>query len=299
MSASATQNGHADPSVPPTAETVPDHRRVTWPPDRFYWGVLDTSGLPRGADRSYLLEPLLPLPVESVHTVYASAGDGRVLACAAPREALDEVDPSALSLAPELLPEAVGDLQVDPARLNLLVGPYQPRPVRRLRAVWRASATVIIALCAGLAALGLHRRAQVYERAAVDAQVALSTLYDQVLPTRLANSSQDPALLLSTELERLRRTRSDAAPAQSTGDAAIILADLLARWPGEVMLRTESLTVAPAEITLTILVDAAEHVEPVRTALAGLEGWRLALPRTESTNQGDVRVTLRLTKVNP
>lgn len=299
MSATATPNGHAEAASPHAAELGPDHRRVVWPPERFYWGVLNVQGLPRNADRGYLLEPLLPVPTESVHAVYAPAGEGRVLACAAPREALEELDPTALSLAPESLPDAVGDVEVDPARLNLLVGPYQPRQVRRLRAIWHISVAAILAAGAGLAILGLHERARVHERAATDVQEALNALYDQVLPGRLAGSMQNPALLLSTELERLRRTRTEAAPTQIAGDAALVLADLLAHWPGELMLRTESLTVAADEVTLTGLVDSAEKVEPLRSALGELDAWRLALPRTESTGDGDVRVTLRLTKEKP
>src|SRR5690606_20144757 len=97
MNTIATQNGHAGPSVPITAELAPDHRRLSWPPDRFYWGVLDVRDLPRNADRCYLLEPVLPVPIESVQAVYEPVGDGRVLACAAPREALEVLEANALS----------------------------------------------------------------------------------------------------------------------------------------------------------------------------------------------------------
>ncbi len=299
--AAATQNGHPDTSAAPAAELAPDHRRLAWPPERFYWGLLDVRDVPRNADRGYLFEPLLPVPIESVHAVYIPAGEGRMLACAASREALEELEPAALSLAPESLPNAVVGVDVDPNRLNLLVGPYEPRQVRRLRAIWHFSIAAILAACAGLVAFGLHERAQVHARAAGDAQEALNALYDQVLSGggRLAGSTQNPGLLLSTELERLRRTRTAADPNHGVDDAAPVLADLLARWPGQVLLRTESLTVTATEITLIGLVDSADKVEPLRAAVAELDGWRLALPRTESTGEADVRVTLRLTREKP
>ena len=309
MSPPAIGNDHVGevrPAPAVAAERAPDrhppHTHLVWPAYRFYWGVLDTSGLPREArrerrgvgGRAYLLEPLLPVPAESVHAVYAPVGDGRVLACAAPVEAIESLDDDTLSLVPADLPDVVGEVEVDPRRLNLLVGAYEPRRVRQLRDVWRASAVAVVAACACLAAVGLLKRAEIHEQAAADAAAALRALYDDVLPARLAGSSQNPALLLSAEVERLRRTRSDAAPAHAAGDAAPVLAELLERWPTEVMLRTESLTVTGNEVTLTGLVDSADQVEPVRTALARVGGWRVSLPRTETTGEGDVRITLRL-----
>src|SRR5690606_6853138 len=152
----------------------------------------DVRDVPRNVDRGYLLEPLLPVPIESVHAVYVTLGDDRMLACAAPKEALEGVGPDALLLSPESLPDAVATSDVDPSRLNLLVGPYQPRPLRRLRAVWH----VIIAACASLVTFGLHTRARVYERAAADADQLLTALYDQALPRgQRAGSTQDPGLL--------------------------------------------------------------------------------------------------------
>jgi hypothetical protein len=55
-------------------------------PDRFYWGVLDVSDLPRQRRRDwtslgYLFESMLPLSIEHVQAMYSSASADFIVAC--------------------------------------------------------------------------------------------------------------------------------------------------------------------------------------------------------------------------
>lgn len=122
---------------------------VTWPPERFYWALVDAPGwrrpgpVPDGLRQAAADE--LPVPADDLFVVCAPAREGTVLVCAAPRAALASVDAAAVALTPAALPE-FAHATCDPATLNILVGEFEPRAVRRARSRTRALIAASIAL---------------------------------------------------------------------------------------------------------------------------------------------------------
>jgi hypothetical protein len=287
----------------------PDDSHARWPADRFYWAVLDGSvlgGAPvRGQRRrqrlGYLFESVLPgIPIESVHAVYERLpGDGeRYLACGTTQSELARgVSPGTVTLAPSSVPAFVAE-DVDAGGLNLLVGPFAPRPVRRLRRRQVMVALAGVVLCGASVTVGLERRVSALRREAADVAAAEQQVYELVLgPAAQASigTSFPPERRLVAELRRLEETRSDVAPVQETADCTLALAGLLALWPGDVAVRAESVAVEPAAITIQGQVTAMSDAQRLADALEPLAGWTIGQPQSEVTRDV-VELTLRLTR---
>ncbi|MBK7406242.1 MAG: hypothetical protein IPJ41_16960 [Phycisphaerales bacterium] len=270
-------------------------KEVRLAPERFYWGVLEALSLPRasGARRrglGYLLESVLPVPIETVHAVYLDLDDGRVLACAVDRAALEGSEP-ALVFGPRELPACVGALTgVDAEAINLLVGEYEPPGVRRAR-----RRTVLLIACAifgsSLALLaGQARRASRWDEAALRATEATGSLYSQVLPP--STSALPPSARLTAELRALDRTRP-GTPAAGPREITPTLAGLLASWPADLQARTDALSAAPGSITLTVRLPEQADAERLERELRPPAGWRLGQPDVQRDRDGlTVRVRL-------
>lgn len=296
-----------------TATPSTDARHVVWPTTAFYWSEIDASALgsrPTDRELTYLLETDLPAPLESVHAVFARLDATRFAACAVEKERLRaELPEDALSLRPEEPPEFLAG-RIDCARLNLLVGPWEPAAVRRMRRAWLAVAVTGLVLCAAAVSWGLQRRIGA-ER---DHALAVEALRREVLLAAIGPSGLQPNadMSLASELSRLRATRTaPPAPAGSRAeqagdaaavDAASVLSSVLAAWPADVHLQTESLVVSDSTVTIAGLVPASADAQRVADALgriaaeggAGASGrWRLDQPRFETRREG-VSVTLRM-----
>jgi hypothetical protein len=251
---------------------------VRWPADRFFWAILDAPGVRAWAGQTMpeglrpLLQEDLPSPVDQVHAVAVSLPDGKVLVCAAPRGELGELAESCLRLSPECLPP---DLTIEPGvdtgSLNLLVGDFEPRTLRRERAKRRMLVSLTAAALACLLAVGLVRRAEAWGRTEREARTAVSTL------------GATPAVL-HVELERLRKAPRPGAHATSSPDAAVALAGLLASWPRQLECQTDSVNVGSSTMTLSLTV--TKDARPFLSALKPPEGWILEEPRLTSSGEG-------------
>jgi len=290
----------------PTTRTTPTPYRasagkIRLPPERFYWAVLDA---PVARDRrtalGYLFESVLPLPVERVHAVYLPLSGGRYLACGMDRERLAAHE-GALVLGPQTLPEFLPALvaePIDPALINLLVGPFEPRAVRRARG--RVALIVCAAILACTLAVGwgqLRRAARWQEVSSSFAQTTVG-VYDRVLPSAATlpagspGSTVPPAARLTAELRTLDRTRSEA-PAGSPREIAPTLAAMLASWPPDLPASTESLTAAPGAITLTVRLPDEASAERLERELKPPPGWRVSQPTVQRERDGlTVRVRM-------
>jgi hypothetical protein len=280
-------------------------RHLQWPAERFYWAVLDASVLPTrarwGNGRSamrlgYLFENVVPgVPIEDVHSVYRrlKGRQGRFVACGVPFTVLEGVDPDAVTLRPRSLPSFIQE-DLDPARLNVLTGPYLPGAVRRLRRRWLAHIGVMLVVCVGALLVGAERRVGAVGKQHDDVIAARTLVLEQVLgpQTRTTGSSQPPELRLTAELRRLEQTRNPDVAIAQLANGSSILNELLSRWPGDVHARTESIVVAPASITVRATVDTMADAQRFADAFVGLRDWRLRQPRSES-RRGHVDVTLR------
>lgn len=247
---------------------------VRWPADRFYWAVLDVPGLGAGQPVPQGLRPLLqedlPIPVDQAHAVGVSTPDGKLLVCAVRRDELGEIPESCLQLSPEKVPALV-EAKIEASALNLLVGDFEPRELRRERAKRGTLIALTAAALAWLAAIGLVRRTEAWNRAGQDARAATSAL------------GMTPAAV-HVELEKLRRTPRTDTKAVSSPDAALALAGLLAAWPKELECQTESVNVGPSTMTLSLTV--AKDARPFLTALKPPEGWTLDEPRLTANGEG-------------
>jgi hypothetical protein len=239
-----------------------------WPPERFYWCVLDVPGPRRpGPLAPGLLEDaaaLIPAPMEGLHAVHADLGGGRSAVCAAPREAVAAAAEGSSSLGPAGVPDFLAGL--DPESIDLLCGEMEPAGRRRARAARRtAAAAALLALCL-LTALGLARRAARWQGDQAAADRALLALAG---PAALGPAGG--AAPMRAELERLRRTAAAAARVSPPADAALALQEVLLAWPASASAAPQGLTVTGKEATMSVVVegDPAAFLAALRPPRAG------------------------------
>lgn len=266
---------------------TPRHLRL--PPDRFYWAVLEVPGAKGRLAASpavlmQMLEPEVPLPPADLHAAFARLDAGRVLACAFPKAEIESID--AVSLKPANAPDLFGAV-VDVDALELLNGPYLPRPVRRERSRRWSSVLAAVVLVGALVCAGLARRA-VHERAWVRAADAAAT---SVLATSLGRPTDlnTGAQLLRDELESQRRLRRRSP---DTPDAAAALADALTAFPRGGEFRTELVSVTPATVSLSVTIPG--DAQPFLRSLQSWPGWTLDEPRlTQDAASSRISVQFR------
>lgn len=254
--------------------------RLTWPADRFYWAVLDAPGLKRTGQLPAGLLPMLeedaPADAADLHAVCAPLADGRLAVCAAKRSDLAEVPPNVLSLTPGSLPQFVESLGVSPARFNLLVGAFEPRPIRAHRIKQHAFAAATIILCGMLVGVGLHRRSSRWEERAESARVAAASIAAQVIP---AGRPDD----ITAEAARLKGTRDALAKNVLPPDASLSLAAVLHAWPANVPSKPQSISVSSTGVSISVSVegDAAAFLK----AFTPPPGWTLDEPRLNTADK--------------
>ncbi len=265
-----------------------------WPAERFYWAVLDTE---HSGDRfdskqarmnlDVLLETHLPVSPESVYAVYASLGEGRVLACAVDRTALANIPPEWIALAPKSLPPFLSDLQLDPSVLNVLVRDFEPRVYRhaaRRRTLIACSAMV---LCTLLICLGWTRRVQ----AAADLNQSIEHEVVQATNHTLGvaySSGSDAQAAMERALDRSTMLASSGRHL-TTFDAAAALQDLLAQWPHNEEVTVQNLSVTQDAVSVNI--DVRGDAQAFLKSITPPANWKLEEPRL-STSNGTTRVAL-------
>jgi hypothetical protein len=260
---------------------------LRWPAERFYWTVLEAPGITRGGELPVGLraafEDEVPVSGDELHAVCAPMGGGRLLVCAAERRDLEAIDPATLSHTPESVPGFIEAADAQPGALELLVGAFEPRPVRRARAHRRAVAISTLLLCSALVGVGLMRRAA-NERAA-------AALAGDATARTLASISMSSADALSMELVRLRGFTHPEQVARTEAEATPALAALLAAWPAKVPSKPQSIAVNTSGIAVSLTVDG--DAGPFLGALKPPAGWSLDEPRL-NTAGSVTRVNLQL-----
>ncbi|MFG0242557.1 MAG: hypothetical protein ACF8R9_07240 [Phycisphaerales bacterium JB054] len=273
-------------------------RHISLPADRFYWAILDAAALPRGARSTpeqlgYLFESVLPVAVDTVHAVYVPLGSDRVLACGMPLADLQiHTAPPRLTLSPETLPEFVStslDEPIDPARINLLVGAFEPSQIKSHRRNTTLIACAAILLCAVLIAAGLSRRASRAREHTAALQAATTRIYDEVLPP--SQSPVPASARLTAELRSLSRTR--ATPDSGPIEVAPPLAAMLASWPNDLHLTTDSLSASSTAITLGVRLPDEATAERFERELRAPPGWSLSQPNLVRERDG-IAVRVRM-----
>jgi len=270
-----------------------------WPAAAFYWSILDAPAVPvtslrpptaPAAALDLLLASDLPLPVDEVHAVYRRLDGKRVLACAAPTTSLQSLPRDSLSLSPTGWPEVIEAECVDlsPSDFNLLVGAFEPRPVRRARATRALWASGCVLLIGALAAIGFERRASAWTLDAAAARTASDEVLLAAFPDEPPASTVRP-LRLKAELEQLRRTRGPEHINDAPADSAVALSHLLASWPADRLADTQVVSVSESALSMNVRVDG--DPQELLEGLSPVPGWVREEPRV--SRAGD-RVLLTL-----
>lgn len=252
-----------------------------WPPERFYWSIIES----RGHWRAGPLPPGLlaeaaddfPIDLDQLHAVGVTDSQAHLVVCAATLESLANVPPHIVSLTPAAPPPGV---DVDPSTLELLVGRFEPLTWRRrrMRAHLHWAATVLG--CAFLLAFGMVCRATDAESQAARLSAARGALLDAL---------DLPEDQLAEEAAH-RRALAEALD-QAPTDAVPILGALLAAWPTSTDASVEALTVAPGQIlaSVSLTSDPASFLQ----TLALPASWRMDEPRLH-TARGLSRLGLQI-----
>jgi hypothetical protein len=270
-------------------------RHVRWPCERFYFALLDTSVLPPGERVTdirlrFLFEPELPEPLDNVQAGFARVDERRWLACAAPKAALrDDLPKKTLTLSPSDLPQFVGEAigtQVSPDRLNVLVGEFEPTPIRSLRRRSLLLGAIAGVVLFALVDLGIERRIG----SARDDLDRLRAARDDIVLKALGttpNSQQLPSeLRLAAELRSLRQTRRQSESVHAAPDAADTLVDLLRRWPSDVPTRTETVVVTDTTVHAAGTVARSDDAQDLATKVHDLPGFEMGFPSVQSAPDG-------------
>lgn len=281
---------------------------IVWPAERFYWATLDASVLPKSllgqppdVDRlGYLFEAYLPRPIDKVQAVYLPLGDDQYLACGVEHERLEQgLPPSALTLRPDRVPSDMASRdRVNAESINLLTGRLEPPAVRRERRRFGREAGLLAAALLLIIMLGIGWRSRIHSAAVEDISAQRDAIYRQLYDPALAPpSAQPPAVRLLAELRQLRQTRSNAVGKDfQEPESARMLEALFARWPTGHQVRTESISVTPASITLAVLLPSGPDAQAFISAFAPPEGWESKQPQISSVSDG-LRLTLRLARL--
>jgi len=259
----------------------------TWHCDRFYWTVLVAPGFRRPGELPVGLRPLLedetPLEIEHLHAVCVPRNDGTLAVCAIDLAHLNQLMPETLSLTPNSLPSFLdGGLRAED--FNLLVGRFEPHPLRLARLRAHGLRALVFLLCGLLVAIGLQRRAW-HWRAQASAIHASAERVAAGLA--VASDFRD----IEAEARRLRSTREMLANTSPQFDAAVALGAVLDSWPANTPSKPHSISVNSTGVTLSVSFDgdASNFLE----AFTPAPGWTLDEPRLNTAEQ-TTRLTLHL-----
>ncbi len=266
----------------------------SWPAERFYWAVLETEHTGDRVDSKHarlhldgLLETHLPVPPESVHAVYASLGDGRVLACAVDREDLALASEEWIALTPKSLPPFLNDVQLDPSVLNVLVRDFEPRVYRHAAQRRTLLACAAMLLCTVLVCVGWMRRVQ----AAATLDQSIEHEVVQATNRTLGDTYSTGSEAQTAILKALDRSTMLASSGRdlATFDAATALQELLAKWPHNEGVTVQNLSVTQDAVSANI--DIRGDSQTFLKSITPPANWKLEEPRL-STSNGTSRVSL-------
>lgn len=254
--------------------------RLSWPADRFYWALLEAPGVKRTGELPAGLLPMLeedaPADTADLHAVCVPLSDGRLAVCAAEKSELSEVSSEAPSLTPDALPPFIDWPGVTPERFNLLVGSFEPRPLRTARLKRHAFAAAVVLACGLLITIGLQRRATRWTERAESARAAAAGVAAEFTQSGRADD-------LAAEAARLRGTRDALARAAPPPDASLALAAVLHAWPANVPSKPQSISVGQSGVSISVSVegDAAAFLR----AFSPPRGWTLDEPRLNTADK--------------
>lgn len=261
------------------------------PAERLFWSVLDAPGIKGGslpAGLWPLLEDDVPVNTELVWAVGTPIDNQRHLVCAALRSELTSIVAHDGVLTPDRVPELVVE-SIEPSLLNLLVGTFEPAPIRKARQRRRLAVAAVALVSAILLGVGLERRSGVWHQEAKDLDAAAQQVIASISPS-LGWNRDDLAMELVQKKEGL------PVELKPPGDAALAVAGLIGRWPTQIPAKPQSISASGASASVSVLVfgDAATFI----AALKPPDGWMLEEPRLVSVDKA-TRINLELRRIAP
>jgi len=254
------------------------------PADVLYWGRLASDAVKATPEaQRYRLESVLPIPVDTLHTIHAQLPDGRLVMAGIEPERLrshlvnrGDVTPSTWELVPDQLPGHIANL-LSPAecdaviaKLNLLHGPFEPeaRRVVRRRVSWVLHGGLVLA--ALLVVIGIERRVSAMQGYAEQVRTETRRLLHDVLPPQPGD--RHPELRLTMELRRLEQAASGNTV---TGmDPVEALSSLWQAWPADLRTQIDAVSALPDRLVIRgsvpTLADAERLAQACRSVEAGL-----------------------------
>lgn len=243
------------------------------PAERLYWASLPAvAGNETAQSRLFRFERLLPVPVEQVQVIERRRSDGSWVLVGMAQEALraglvaEAARGSVPVLAhPDAIPAHIPAAGIEPEELNLLIGAFEPEPLRWARIRWHrllmgCAAAIVMLLAAGAIRRGasLHRQAATMdaERSAALAR-AVQDLPGTALPeTRLTMA--------------LRQWEQQAATAGETDGAEAweLMESVLSVWPSDIPVQIETLTTTTDRCVIRGQVPALADADRLMKALS-------------------------------
>ena len=267
------------------------------PPERLYFAILDRPVSARGRARTeelgYAFEAAIPVPLASVHPVFRTLPDGRVMGIGIDRRLAASLGSDAARAHPAHWPiwlEGTAE-GIDPRSVNLLDGPCRSPLVASARRSSAAHALLAVLVVAAIVSGGLERRIRAAQMDTAGAVAATESVYAASLGTPAA-AGQPYAARMTSELRRLRATRQSSGEPRDELTADRVLAGLLSVWPDGTPARTEAITVAERTVDVVLRVDDLEAAQAFVTSLGRAPGLSPGPSKTDRDSDG-IRLSLR------
>ncbi len=260
-------------------------------PDDLYFAILDapiSRGWNRAQELRYDFESLVPVGMDSLQTVFRTLSDRRVLAIGIPLDQAAELGTRASAATPESFPEWLDlpENSLSPSEINLLTGASTRECVARTRRRTVHTALAFAVILCGICSWGIERRIKSTRTQTESVESEIDTLYQAALGISSTSMTQPPAAMLTAQLRKLRSTRAESrTPAHSTLHADTLLAGILRNWPGDAMLRTDSITISTNTVEIAVLADSTRDTTKLLESLHRIDG--LESVRSTSTNLND------------
>lgn len=273
-----------------TGEFTTAQRHACIEAERLYWAVLDDrdgfvgAALGGGGSRALpeslfdLVQAQIPVAIDGLHVVCEGLGNGRLVACGVEPETLKSIVDSAcadlLTVVPSTIPSELGLAPGPLPQLNLLVGPFEPMPVRNARSKIKRTAMAGVISVSALLLCGVELRIW----AGNTRHNTYSAAKSEVLRTAGFKTLDD----LSCEESRLRSINRSAGRSQDALSTVQSISTVIGAWPrgeGSPYVRTDAIQAAHDAIGLTLSAESSEDAEKLIEALKRVKGWTLAQPQ--------------------
>lgn len=221
-----------------------------------------------------MLEAELPLDIDQLHSVCVPIGDGSLAVCCARRSDLESNPQELLSLTPDRFPEFIPQSDLV-ARLNLLVGEFEPRSAKTSRNNRHFVAAAMVVLFTLFVGLGLIRRIHHWNSTVTSARLAADATMRNVSIDGVRHG--DDLRAIDAELARLASVQAIMTDGGPPLDAASELAGLLRAWPFGTSSTPQTISIGSDGVSVSVTIEG--DAAPFLKAFKAPPGWSLDEPR--------------------